>query len=401
MPNRDVCTINKDDFSRFWQNKPKDYLYFAAHSHHPWPNCSYDAHVKYWQDSADMLGDKWGYVMGQLIPALQQQISKIIQLSHQGKSICFAPNTHEFVTRLLSNLPTEHIPHILTTDSEFYSFDRQINRLSETNQLKVTKISLSPTDTFETRFSDAAAQHKYDMVFFSHVFFNAGYQMQGIDSLIPKLRQSLGKEPPIIIDGYHAFMACPVDLSNVQRDVFYIAGGYKYAMSGEGCCFMHCPDHYIPKPINTGWFAAMDHLSDMHDVPYHDDTNGMRFMGATFDPSGLYRMHAVFNWLERTNITVADTDHHINQLMRYFTEQALTKITWLTVDMLVVNPVNNHAHGHFIALNIDSAGAICQHLARQNVICDHRGDILRFGFGIYHDIADVDLLITHLQQYQG
>ena len=49
-----------------------------------------------------------------------------------------------------------------------------------------------------------------------------------------------------MIDGYHGFMALPTDFAAIAGRAFYLAGGYKYAMAGEGVCFMHCPPGYVP-----------------------------------------------------------------------------------------------------------------------------------------------------------
>ena len=46
----------KQKFSRFLSADP-DRLHFAAHSHHPWPDVSFDAHQRYWLDSIDMADD--------------------------------------------------------------------------------------------------------------------------------------------------------------------------------------------------------------------------------------------------------------------------------------------------------------------------------------------------------
>ena len=76
------------------------------------------------------------------------------------------------------------------------------------------------------------------------------------------------------------------------QSAFYLGGGYKYAMAGEGCGFMHAPPGFGPRPPVTGWFAEFEDLSlPPGSVGYAPDA--MRFMGATFDPSGLYRFNAV------------------------------------------------------------------------------------------------------------
>src|SRR3546814_4193410 len=41
---------------------------------------------------------------------------------------------------------------------------------------------------------------------------------------------------------------------------FYLAGGYKYAMAGEGACFLHAPAGWGLRPRDTGWYAAFGAL---------------------------------------------------------------------------------------------------------------------------------------------
>ncbi len=125
-------------------------------------------------------------------------------------------------------------------------------------------------------------------------------------------------DPMIVIDGYHGFMARPTDLSHLASRAFYMAGGYKYAMAGEGACFMHCPPGLAPRPRDTGWFAAFGNLSGVQagKVAYSDD--GWRFMGSTFDPSGLYRFNAVMRWLDDEGIVVGTIHDHALALQDRF-----------------------------------------------------------------------------------
>ena len=64
----------------------------------------------------------------------------------------------------------------------------------------------------------------------------------------------------VVVDGYHAFMAIPTDLAPIAARAFYVAGGYKYAMAGEGTCFLHCPPGYGARPRDTGWYAGFSAL---------------------------------------------------------------------------------------------------------------------------------------------
>src|SRR5688572_22508750 len=108
----------KSGFSRFLGAAPER-LHFAAHSHHPWPDVSFDAQQQAWLDAARFADLKWGKVFGEVLPAAQRHIARVLQLP-DPRTIAFAPNTHEFLLRLLSCLPPR--VRVLTTDSEFHSF---------------------------------------------------------------------------------------------------------------------------------------------------------------------------------------------------------------------------------------------------------------------------------------
>ena len=103
-------------------------LHFAAHSHHLWPDVTRDAQLDCWQDGAQLNDAKWGKVLGEVIPRAQRHIAGTLTLPDPGQ-IVFGPNVHGFLLRLLSCLPTDRPPRILSTDGEFHSFSRQAHRL--------------------------------------------------------------------------------------------------------------------------------------------------------------------------------------------------------------------------------------------------------------------------------
>ena len=64
----------------------------------------------------------------------------------------------------------------------------------------------------------------------------------------------------------------------------------------------------------------------------------------------------------------------------------------------LVVPLVEPNRGHFLTFRTAAAGAIYHQLLELNVITDHRGDRLRFGFGLYHDEEDVERLVGVLGQ---
>jgi selenocysteine lyase/cysteine desulfurase len=287
-------------FSRFIEADPER-IHFAAHSHHFWPDVTYDAQIRCWEDAARHADEKWEPIFSDLVPAVQAGIAGILDLPDPA-TIAVAPNTHEFLRRLLSALPVGRPSRILTTDGEFHSLARQLARLEEDGLVVAERVAVEPFDTFAERFATAAARGGHDLVYVSHIFFNSGAVAGRLEDLAGAVRDP---ETLIAVDGYHGFMAVPTDLSAVADRIFYLAGGYKYAMAGEGACFMHCPPGFAPRPRDTGWYAAFGALSARQTgVPYGED--GSRFLGATFDPSGLYRLRAVLAWVREIGLTVGD-----------------------------------------------------------------------------------------------
>jgi len=369
--------------------RPGAPLHAAAHSHHPWPDVTLAAQEQAWRDAARLLDGKWDHVFSHVIPAAQKHIARRLNLPDPA-TIAFGPNTHSFVLRLLSCLPAK--PRILTTGSEFHSFTRQIARLEEDGLVQVTRVATEPFDTFEDRFAEAAAKGGHDLVFLSQVFFDSGFAVTDMAKIVDAVP---GKDTFIVVDGYHGFMAVPTDFSALANRSFYLAGGYKYAMAGEGACFIHCPPGYGPRPRDTGWYAGFSALESVGGgVSYAAD--GSRFFGATFDVSALYRFNAVQGWLAEEKMRVMDMLAHVRMIEHIFLAELKPGRNDVDPSMLMVK---NHAkRGRFLCFRTEAAGKISKTLAEQSIIVDHRGDRLRIGFGIYHDESHTQKLARALRR---
>jgi selenocysteine lyase/cysteine desulfurase len=185
-------------------------------------------------------------------------------------------------------------------------------------------------------------------------------------------------------------MALPTDFASNAARAFYLAGGYKYAMAGENACFMHCPPHYAMRPRDTGWFAAFGALSEetAGKVAYSDD--GSRFLGATFDPTGLYRLAAVFDWMDEIELTVAAIHAHALALQNLFLAAVARTNVRPLCEARLVTPMGDALRGNFLTFELNDAGAVHQRLMRAGIVTDMRGKRLRIGFGCYHAADDIE-----------
>jgi selenocysteine lyase/cysteine desulfurase len=364
-------------------------LHFAAHSHHLWPDASFEAQQQAWLDANLHADRKWDLIFGEVIPRAQAEVAAELGLPDPN-SLVFAPNTHDLLLRVFSAIERRPV-RILSTDGEFHSFRRQADRWEEAGQAVVTRVALAPFETFAERFAAAAQGGGYDWIVVSHVFFRTGGLFDRIEALAALARP---EGPWVLIDGYHGFMATPTDLSGVADRVFYVAGGYKYAMAGEGACFLHAPDGFGARPVITGWFAEFGDLSGPPGgVQYRSD--GGRFWGATFDSSALYRFNAARGMLSQAGLTTEDVAEHGRALALQFQAAVGAGEAGVFGEAEILNPVvGDGTRARFLALRHPNAQAWRATLLAAGVVTDVRDDVIRFGFGLYQDAADVDRLIA-------
>ena len=358
-----------------------DRMHFAAHSHHLWPDASYVGQIAAWQDAARLADRKWGRVMDELWPAAQAHVAAELRLPDPS-TIVFAPNTHDFLLRIASAIPARPL-RILASDGEFHSFRRQASRWVEAGEALVETVAAGPD--LAARMADATHGFSPHLIVASQVGFASG-AMLGDPAPLAALAKPEG--PWVLIDGYHGFMAVETDLSAYADRIFYTAGGYKYAMAGEGVAFLHCPPGFAPRPVNTGWYAEFEDLAAPPGaVGYAPDAR--RFLGSTFDPSGLYRFVAVRDMLAGEGLDTAAISAHADALKA----QLLAGLRGNLADAALLNPAGPDGHqARFIAFRHADAARWQSALLARDVITDVRGDVLRIGFGLYQTVRDVDAL---------
>lgn len=369
-------------FSRSLEAAPGR-LHLAAHSHHLWPDASYRGQMECWDDAARLADSKWDRIMGEVWPEAQRSVADELG-SGSADAIVFAPNTHELLVRLFAACSERWPVRVLTSDGEFHSARRQFARWEEAGAAVVERIAVEPFDSFSKRFLEAARSDDHDFIFVSHVLFASGRLFESVEELSRLARQ---KGPWVVVDGYHAFMAIEAPLSEAAaRSAFYLGGGYKYAMAGEGCAFLHAPPGFGPRPRITGWYAEFEDLTlPPGQVGYAPDAS--RFLGATFDASGLYRFNAVRRMLEEEGLTTARISQRVETLQHQLLG-SLGPSPLAGAELL--NPLDGSPHARFLAFRDPRAAAWRDRLAERNCVVDVRGDVLRIGLGLYHDESDVE-----------
>ncbi|HKT84886.1 MAG TPA: aminotransferase class V-fold PLP-dependent enzyme [Novosphingobium sp.] len=330
---------------------------------------------------------KWARVMGEVWPAAQGHVAAELNLPDPA-TVAFAGNTHDFLIRIVSAHPRRPL-RVLASDGEFHSFRRQAARWAEAETIRLEVVPASGAD-FADRFLARARSGDHDLIWVSQVMFGSGRVLTGLDRLAELARP---EGPWVVVDGYHGFMAIETDLSQVSDRLFYLAGGYKYAMAGEGAAFLHAPPNYGGRPEITGWYAQIADLAARPGrIEYPADAR--RFLGSTFDPSGLYRFVAVRDMLGTEKLDTRKIGARTSELMNHLLDQiAGTRLA----DAKLLNPPGEGPQARFLAFAHPRVPDWQAALERANAIVDVRGDVLRIGFGLYQDESDVDRLIGLLR----
>jgi selenocysteine lyase/cysteine desulfurase len=352
----------------------------ASHSHHLWPDASFEGQVECWNDAARLADGKWDRIMDEVWPEAQGHVAAELGTG-MPDAILFAPNTHQLLVSLFAAASSARPIRVLTSDGEFHSARRQFARWEEAGAATVERIPSEPFDSFSDRFAERAKTGEHDFIFVSQVLCGSGRRFEAVDELVELARPD---GPWVVIDGYHAFMAVETPFAgSAPQSAFYVGGGYKYAMAGEGCAFLHAPPGFGERPRITGWFAEFEDLTlPPGSVGYRKDA--MRFMGATFDASGLYRFNAVQRMLRENGLSTPRISGHVTAL-----QQRLVNVIAGT-SLGEAERLNRPGDARFLAFRSPEAQRWSAEFEAKKCITDVRGDVIRVGLGIYHDEADID-----------
>ena len=205
-------------YSRF---RVAERLLLTGHSHQAWPDVSFDAQQRAWLDAAELVDDKWERAAEQAA-RVQQGFRRL--LNDPDGDIALGQNTHELVTRLLSALPLRARPKLVTTDGEFHTIRRQLDRLAEEG-LAIVKVAARPAETLTERLArvvdDAAS-----CVLVSSVLYDTAEIVPGID-LVARACDRHGAT--LLVDAYHHLNVVPFDIAALGLGgAFVTGGGYKY-----------------------------------------------------------------------------------------------------------------------------------------------------------------------------
>jgi kynureninase len=353
----------------------------TGHSHQAWPDLAFEAQQQAWLDAAELVDDKWGRAEA-CAGAVRDGFARL--LGDSRANIALGQNTHELVTRWLSGLPLRARRRLVTTDGEFHSIRRQVDRLAEGRLLDIVRVPAQPCDTLAARLA-AAVNHRTACVMVSSVLYETAEIVPGLDLVAAACRTH---GAALLVDAYHHLNVVPFDLATMGlEDAFVTGGGYKYCQLGEGNAFLRVPPDCRMRPVLTGWFAefaALEHLDSRH-VTYGD--GALAFAGATYDPTSHYRASAVFEFHAEQGLT-PDRLRTINRRQVALLQSGIEALD-LDEQVARIEPMPDDRRGGFLAIRSPHATGLSRALRDHGVLTDARGQILRLGPAPY--LADAQL----------
>jgi kynureninase len=366
-------------------------LLLTGHSHQAWPDVAFDGHMLAFEDAARFVDDKWerAFEAGERV---RRGFAEL--LGDATGSYALAPSTHDLVVRLLSAMPLRVRPRIVTTDAEFHTLRRQLDRLAEEG-LEIVKVPHAPADGVAERLA-TAVDDRTALVAVSAVFYTNAHIVPGLAHVMDRCRR-VGAT--LLVDAYHALGVIPFTLeAEGLGDAFIVGGGYKYCQLGEGNCFLRVPPECRLRPVVTGWFAEWSSLAQgARDGRVTYEPGAFRFAGSTYDPTSHYRARSVFDFFRQHALSPAllreVSQHQVGRLARAFDDMG--------TDPGVVDRDRSVALdriGGFLALRSPRAADLGRALAARGVSSDTRGETLRLGPAPYLSDAQLDTAMGALRE---
>lgn len=345
-------------------------LLLTGHSHQAWPDVAFEGQKQAWLDAAAMADGKWG--------AVEEKVNRVsdgyrMLMGECSGDITLETNTHGLIVRFLSALALRDRPRVVTTDGEFYSIRRQLDRLAEEG-VEVVKVPTTPVATLSERVS-AHVDDRTACAMVSSVLFGTGLIVPNLS----EIARACGRHgAELLIDSYHSLGAVPFSLEGMES-AFVVGGGYKYLQLGEGNCALRVPPGCTMRPLITGWFAEFAELADERipgEIRY--GVGPARFAGSTYDPTSQYRGAAVMDFFVEQGLT----PQRLREISQH--QVGLLRDEFLALDLdptlaRLESDVPMDERGGFLALECGDADGLFHTLLDGGVRTDYRGSILRFG----------------------
>jgi len=374
------------EYSRF---RVAERLLLTGHSHQAWPDVAFDGHQQAFLDAAEFVDDKWPHAFA-VAEKVRRGWARL--LGDSPECVAVGQSTHELVVRWLSALPLKKRPRLVTTDGEYHSIRRTVDRLEEEG-IEIVRVAASPVATLAERVAKEV-DGRTSAALVSSVLFRSAHIVPNLRAVADACARH-GAE--LLIDAYHHMNVVPFSIRDLGLERAYVTGGgYKYCQLGDGNAFLRFSADCKLRPVATGWFSEFALKEKKPERPVVYGEGPARFAGATYDPTSQYRAASVFEFFEKHELTPSllreVSQHQVGLLIERFDA--------LDLDPKVIardRSVSLDGIAGFLVLRSPRAGDLCKKLHSLGVFTDYRADVLRFGPAPYLSDGQIEQAVQGLR----
>ena len=269
-------------------------LLLTGHSHQAWPDVGREGVVEAWDDAALHADEKWG-----------RAFEKPTACATDSGSGSRRPTPSSRSTRTPSGSCSGSPPgpdlqrrRLVATSGEFHTLRRLMARLAEEELLDVVVVDARPADTLAERLA-AETDDRTAAVLVSAVLFEDSRMVPGLDELASACETlTCSSWTSTTRSGSCRSPRRPrLGLGRRRR--------LQVPPARRGQLLLRVPPHGDElRPRFTGWYAEFAELAaEKTPGAVEYPRGGMRFAGATYDPTSHYRAARIFDFFEQQGLT--------------------------------------------------------------------------------------------------
>ena len=307
-----------------------------------------------------------------------------------GDDLFFVPNPTTGVNTIINNLDLSPGEEILSTDHEYGALIRGWDSISKKTSARFIKREIPLPCTTHEDFIEYFLEgitEKTKVIFISHITSSTAMVFP-IHEICRRARE---REILTIIDGAHVPGHIPLDISEIDPDV-YVGACHKWLCAPKGSSFLYVRKSFQDKirPLITSWGKEGADPSDSSFL-LENQWQGTRDMSAFLSVPYAIEFQQKNNWIDlikKCKWLVRETRSRLDE---YF------ELTHLC-------PNNNEWLGQMASIEIKTndpiklKNTLLEEFSIEVPIFEWKEkNILRYSVQVYNDQQDVDLLIYALR----
>lgn len=364
-----------------------NHLTLTGHSFQSSPDCSFHGLQLACRDAHEHIDDQCNYALN-MANRVRRGYSELLNANHNN--ILLSQNIFELISFFCDTIKFKNKIKIIATDNESRQIELQLHEIQKLGA-EIIRVNSTPCDTFIERYT-AAIDHNTSIAILPRTHQSTAYVIDDLSSIS---LNCLSHQCELLVDVSHSINLTPININqSVLRHHYIIGTGHKYCQLGEGCCFMHLPDHCTERPIVTGWFQQPDYVREQHRITIQDTVGRFRFVGDIHDPACFYRAAEVFDFFKRQNLTAS----LLNKLNRAQLDTLSNRIELADFSDRVLTPVNpTNQNGGFLSYSSHYSKKLQHLLSVKGVQCDTIDHNIRFGPAPYTSLHQIHQSVDILE----